>query len=213
MDALVVGSREVPAAVDTTFSWYFRDEDRWLTIESCNGKIAVKPGLTHGAEMRFYSSCVADFIHQHSTEGAGRAIFQGGGFYWRGDINRLKAISPLCRSLFGPRLHQRLVGAGINVPKFEVRRYPARTKAQRDRILAEWMHHVEALSVTRHGRIFLPPPVVRDVHADVGTGRETMVAVAVAGKAARTVKTAKTVKKTLRTVKAAKTVKAPRVVA
>ena len=66
--------------MDATFSWYFRDEDRWLTVESRTGRVNVRPGLTEDAEMKFYSSCVADFIHQHTTEGAGRAIFQGGGF-------------------------------------------------------------------------------------------------------------------------------------
>ncbi|MEW5849577.1 MAG: hypothetical protein AB2A00_12235 [Myxococcota bacterium] len=160
MDALADGCADVPVSVDATFSWYFRDEDRWLTVESRAGSVMVRPGLTEAAEMKFYSASVADFIHQHATEGAGRAIFQGGGFYWRGDINRLKAISPLCRSLFGAKLHQRLQKAGISVPKFEARRYPARTKAQRDRILAEWVSHGERSSHLVNAPSRPPPPRV-----------------------------------------------------
>ncbi|MBI5495072.1 MAG: hypothetical protein HY904_08585 [Deltaproteobacteria bacterium] len=172
--------------MEATFSWYFRDEDRWLTVDSRQGRVGITPGLADRAEMKFYSSCVADFIHQHATEGAGRAIFQGGGFYWRGDINRLKEISPLCKTLFGPRLHQRLVGAGITVPKFEVRRYPARTKAQRDRILAEWMMQGER----PNHRVASTPPTRAEL---AKSAKETRV-VTRATKTARTVKAAKTVK-------------------
>jgi hypothetical protein len=136
--------------------------------------------------MKFYSSCVADFIHQHTTEGAGRAIFQGGGFYWRGDIGKLKEISPLCKTLFGPRLHQRLVGAGISVPKFEVRRYPARTKAQRDRILAEWMNQGERVRVAVSSRSQVPMMTKSDL--------PKAAVVAHATKTAKQVKAAKTVK-------------------
>ena len=208
MDALVVGCAEVPASVDATFSWYFRDEDRWLTVESQATKVSVRPGLTEDAEMKFYSACVADFIHQHTTEGAGRAIHQGGGFYWRGDISRLKEIAPLCKVLFGPRLHQKLVSAGITVPKFEVRRYPARTKAQRDRILAEWQEKGEQavhassqrnvstpqMSRAPMSSVEVPAPRARVASAMAnGVGSPEARVVQRAAKAARAVKAAKTV--------------------
>lgn len=174
MDALREGSLEVKASVDATFSWYFRDEDKWLTVESRKGEVAVRPGLTDQAEMKFYSASVADFIHQHSTEGAGRAIFQGGGFYWRGNMDLLKAISPLCRALFGVRLHQRLQGAGIQIPRFEARRYPARTKAQRDRILAEWVVQGERHRATEGEAPpgpAVPPPAVQTEEEPKGSSR------------------------------------------
>jgi hypothetical protein len=142
--------------MDATFSWYFRDEDRWFTVVCRRPQVSVRPGLAEEAEMRFYSASLADFIHQHATEGAGRAIFQGGGFFWRGDMAQLKAISPLCRDLFGTKLHQRLLGAGIAVPRFEARRYPARTKAQRDRIFAEWRTHGERPSVDADTPLAVP---------------------------------------------------------
>lgn len=194
LDALAVSSKEAKAPVDATFSWYFRDEDRWLTVVSRGGAVSVRPGLTDDAEMKFYSACVADFIHQHTTEGAGKTIFQGGGFYWKGDISLLKEISPLCRNLFGPGLHQRLVGAGISVPKFEVRRYPARTKAQRDRILAEWIHQGEPVLVARRSS---PPKAMAT--------RAVSTPASVVSKAQRVVKGAT---KTARSMRAAKTVTA-----
>lgn len=215
LDSLMLASRETHAPVDASFSWYFRDEDRWITVDAHGGKVTIQPGLFPQAKMKFYSACVADFIHQHATEGAGKTIFQGGGFYWRGDITQLKDLAPLCKLMFGPRLHQKLLGAGIAVPKFEVRRYPARTKAQRDRILAEWIHHGERPghaatrpSSTRH----MPPAMAMNAQVPGASPSPTVSAAVASTKTKRAAKVSGTVKggsKTAKSVRAAKTVAAP----
>lgn len=215
LDSLMVTSRETHASVDATFSWYFRDEDRWITVESHGGKVNIQPGMKASADMKFYSACVADFIHQHATEGAGKTIFQGGGFYWRGDITRLKDLAPLCKLMFGPRLHQKLVGAGIAVPKFEVRRYPARTKAQRDRILAEWINHGErpghqAVRSTPPRAAVLSAPTPPPASAPVVAAAAAAVASTKTKRGTKTAPTVKGAAKTAKSVRAAKTVAAPK---